>query len=121
MQIIKILLSSCSILGASFSSEPFKLTHVQSKPISLFCSVSPEKASSFDCEITEQSPKDQSTKKRIKNFTFSIVDQSGLILGDKDSKELLQIKSSKVVYHERLLNDNASLEKVCTGLVTEKK
>ena len=121
MEFIKIILSSCGVLGAAFSGNPFKLTYVESKPIQIECQGVSGQRHSLNCLFSEQAPNEKDFKTRKKAFKFSVVEGGGLVLADSKENEILQIKSGKVVYHQRLLNDSASLEKVCSGNITEKK
>jgi hypothetical protein len=121
MNLIKIFLGSCGILGAAFSSEPFKSTYVESKAMTVECSKVDKASHTLNCAFNEESPDGKGSKQRIKKFKFEMINGTGLILSDNQEKEIFQVNGGKVVYHQRLLNDAASLEKVCVGNVVSKQ
>jgi hypothetical protein len=119
MGLISILLSSCAILGVSFSTQPLQLTSVNSKQIQVKCSDSAGQKKNVTCDFSEESPTQQIVKHRQKKFKISVIDNSSFIFSDESNSEFFQVKGNGVVYHQRLINDIASLEKVCVGSVSK--
>ena len=117
----QLLLASCGILGTTFpngTSTEFKLLYSESNPIEIMCKNDPTDKSTLVCAFSENDPTQQNQKKtRIARFTFAIVGSGELVLSDASGRENFQIRKGLTVYHQRVLSDSASLEKVCLGTI----
>jgi hypothetical protein len=117
MNMISMLLSGCGIIGASFTTQPLQLSVVDSKPIQVKCSVIEKQKTKMSCMFQEESPTQSVTKQRQRTFKVQSVGDNDYMISDESNSEIFQIKAKSVVYHQRLINDAASLDKVCVGNV----
>jgi hypothetical protein len=125
MTFIKILLSTCSILGGSLSggdvAPVINYSRLDGETKKIECQKMDNKGNEFVC-LTEV-PKDKSKiqKTPFGMFKLAEIDKVTMILVNESKSQIIQIKSDQVISHERILNPDSSSEKICAGRVLDKK
>ena len=129
MNFIKILLTSCSLLGGNFSggdvAPNISFSRLDGEEKNLECQKMSNDGHEFVCiyetKTKESSKKAKDVKTAFGVFKAATINDNTIILSNDNKSQMFQIIKSQVIYHERLLSTDSSSEKVCAGRLMEKK
>lgn len=130
MTFIKILLSSCSLIGGSFSGDiapVLNYSRLDGEQRLLECQKMDNNKNEFVClsEIsTKEVVRNQVSKKSqmlLGTFRSAEISSDSIILSNERKSQIFHINKNQIIYHERVLSESTSAIKICSGKVLQKK
>jgi hypothetical protein len=130
MNFIKILLTSCSLLGGNFGGDVapnLNYSRLNSEDSALECQKMGHDHNDFICvfEVPDTTNRSKDAKKKSKVvfglFKMAEISPEISILTSENKSKIFHIVKNQVIYHERTLTKELSSEKMCSGRVLEQK
>ena len=107
----------CSSVGVLFNTTPLKIQQTDGGTQTVSCSAPSQNGHSMKCDFSALDQKTKQMKTKVVDLAYIPMDGGDALLSNQSKNIIIQIKGNSAVFHERLLLNSGSLEKICLGTV----